>query len=251
MKKEDYCYQNCPYLKRVSESGKLPFYCELFHLFLATQKKRILRASSCTGKAFDTKESGYQLISSYQNKGINKQVTKWGFHRLNGTFQAAFVRLILKEGNEIGVQKGTPFKERFIVSTLVAQIKMAHTETDEKKPHKPDKISNLLDKLGGDFPTLMNDESKNILKNLFAVLDGSEQDLITDILSNPERAENFLKSFDEMGKGENLVKDFRRLLEEIEKNVEEEEKRRHLMSMGLDMNQQQMLQMLHHQDHDR
>ncbi len=250
MKKEDYCYQNCPYLKRVSESGKLPFYCELFHLFLASKKKRILRADSCTGKTFDTKESGYQLISSYQNKGISKQATKWGFHRLNKAIQSEFVRLILKEGNEIGVQRGVPFKERFIVSTLVAQIKIANAEIDEKKAHNPPKFSKLLDKLGDDFPALVNEESKNILKNLFAVLDGSEQNLITDVLSSPERAENFLKSFDEMGKGDNLVKDFRRLLESVEKDMEEE-KRRYLMAMGLDINQQQLLQLLQQQNRGR
>jgi hypothetical protein len=47
-----------------------------------------------------------------------------------------------------------------------------------------------------------------------------------DILSSPEKVESFLKSFDEMSKGDNLVKDLRRELAEIEKEMEEERLKR-------------------------
>jgi len=225
MKQDDTCKKNCPYLKRLSEKGKLPFYCDLYRSFLATKKHHIIRTDACLGKSLGTKESGFQFISSYQNTAINKQMTKWGFYRLNPQIQAQFVQLIHQEGNEIGVLNNTPFKDKLIVSTLVGQIKMIHAELNETAENESNKFSQLINKLEEDFPILLNDGNKNLLQNLFSMLDKSEQGLLMGILSTPQKAESFLKTFDDMPKGENLLKDLRRELFEIEKEREEELKR--------------------------
>ena len=239
MKQEDYCSKTCPYLKKLSEQGKLPFYCDLFKCFLATKKKHILRAEACLGKHLGTKESGYQLISSYQSSNINKQMTKWGFHRLDPKIQTQFVQVIHQMGNEIGIQQNTPFKDKLIVSTLVGQIKMVQAEMDNSERKETNTFNEIIDKLGEDFPTLLNDEKKNLLNNLFAVLDKSEQSLLMDVLSSPEKVENFLKSVDDMSKGDNLIKDLRRELTEIEKEMEEERLKRlqgNLLQMQMQLN---------------
>ena len=222
MKQEDFCSKKCPYLKKISQKGKLPFYCDLFKSFLATKKNNIIRTENCLGKSLGTKESGYQLISSYQNSAINKQMTKWGFHRLNPKIQAQFVQTVHQKGTEIGIEHNTPLKDKLIVPTLAGQIKMVNSELENKGHPETASFNEIIDKLGEDFPTLLNDGSKNLLKNLFAVLDKSEQNLLMDILSSPEKAENFLKSFDDMPKGDNLIKDLRRELSEIEKEMEED-----------------------------
>lgn len=239
MKQEDYCSKNCPYLKKLSEQGKLPFYCDLFKCFLASEKNNIIRTEACLGKRLGTKESGYQLISSYQSNNINKQMTKWGFHRLDPKIQTQFVHVIHQMGNEIGVQQNTPLKDKLIVSTLVGQLKMVQAEMNNPEQKNADTFNEIIDKLGEDFPTLLNDEKKNLLKNLFAVLDKSEQSLLVDILSSPEKVGNFLKSFDEMSKGDNLIKDLRRELAEFEKQTEEEQLKRlqaNLLQMQLQLN---------------
>ena len=239
MKQEDYCSKNCPYLKKFSEQGKLPFYCDLFKCFLASEKNNIIRTEACLGKRLGTKESGYQLISSYQSNNINKQMTKWGFHRLDPKIQTQFVHVIHQMGNEIGVQQNTPLKDKLIVSTLVGQLKMVQAEMNNPEQENADTFNEIIDKLGEDFPTLLNDEKKNLLKNLFAVLDKSEQSLLVDILSSPEKVGNFLKSFDEMSKGDNLIKDLRRELAEFEKQTEEEQLKRlqaNLLQMQLQLN---------------
>lgn len=223
MKQEDYCSNKCPYLKKLSQPGKLPFFCDLFKCFLATKKENVMRAELCVGKHFGTKESGYQLISSYQNKSINKQMTKWGFHRLEPALQSQFVSLVHQVGNEIGVEKNMPFKQRLIEATLIGQIKMANTELETSTPNVPDEFKTKVDKLSDDFPVLLNDANKNLLLNLYAVLDKSEQELLGNILSNPNKVEAFLKAFDDMPKGDNLVKDLRRELSEIEQQMQEEQ----------------------------
>ena len=71
------------------------------------------------------------------------------------------------------------------------------------------------------------------------MLDKSEQSLLVDILSSPEKVGNFLKSFDEMSKGDNLIKDLRRELAEFEKQTEEEQLKRlqaNLLQMQLQLN---------------
>ena len=239
MKQEDYCKKNCIYLKKFSEQGKLPFYCDLFKCFLASKKTNIIKTEACLGKHLGTKESGYQLISSYQSNSINKQMTKWGFHRLDPKIQTQFVHVIHQMGNEIGVQQNTPLKDKLIVSTLVGQIKMVQAEMDNSGRKETNSFNEIIDKLGEDFPTLLNDEKKNLLNNLFAVLDKSEQSLLMDVLSSPEKVENFLKSFDEMSKGDNLLKDLRRELSEIEKEMEEERLKRlqgNLLQMQMHLN---------------
>ena len=224
MTNDKYCAINCPYLKRCSEEEKLPYYCELFKVFLSTELKNIVRSDSCNGKKLDAITSGYNLISSYKNINIDKQKTKWGFKHLHPHLQTQFVEILQKKGIEIGIPAHIPMHENMIIDTLISQIK--ENQIENAYHQETNQFDMILSKLGDDFPSFLNSSDKQILSNLFLVLDVSEQDMLINILSNKESAESFLKTFDSMPKTENLVKDLRRHLDDLKNQNEDGDRRR-------------------------
>ena len=231
MTNDKYCAINCPYLKRCGEEEKLPYYCELFKVFLSTELKNVIRADGCDGKKIDAITSGYNLISSYTNKNIDKQKTKWGFKHLHPQLQTQFVEILQKKGIEIGIPAHMPMHENMIIDTLISQIK--ENQIENAYHQETNQFDMILSKLGDDFPSFLNSSDKQILSNLFLVLDVSEQDMLTNILSNKESAESFLKTFDSMPKTENLVKDLRRHLDDLKNQNEDEDRRRSLEAFKL------------------
>lgn len=231
MTSDKYCAINCPYLKKCDEDKKLPYYCELFKVFLSFEANNIVRTQECDGKKIGILATGYNLISSYTNKNIDKKKTKWGLKHLHPELQTEFVNILQKKGIEIGIPSNMPLNESMIINSLILQIKenkienIYHQETNQ--------FDLLLEKLSDDFPTFLNSSDKQILSNLFLVLDASEQDALSNILSNKETAESFLKAFDAMPKTENLVKDLRRQLDDMKNQNEEEDRRRSLEAYKL------------------
>lgn len=229
-----YCSKNCPYLKQLTQEHKLPHYCELFQVFLGMDKDNILRTSSCLGKQIDTKTTGYNLISAYNGKYINKQKTKWGFLRLGAQLQNRFVHILKKEGTEIGVSNNFPLNAPLITNSLTLQIQ----DNENPIPHHlaKNRFNILLDKLSDNFPELLNSTNQQLLLNLFMVLDSSEQSMLESILSNPNSNKSFLKTFESMPKTENLLKDLRRQLKGIAPRREDEdeiEKRNRLLQQQM------------------
>lgn len=224
MTENDFCSHDCPYLKRFSENGKLPFYCELFKVFLAIKNNQILRTELCIGKHLGTKETGYNFINAIQDENVNKTLTKRGFHKLEPLVQLQFVAIMQKQGIEMGIKNDTT-NDNLLISQLITQIK-ENAPTEEGHHTTSKSFNYLLDSLADVAPDLLNEANKNLLKNLFMVMDGSEQSAVAEILSNPDKAENFLKSFDDLPKTENLLKDFRRLLDETEKEGSKDDRTR-------------------------
>ena len=203
-----YCSKNCLYLKQVTDQSKLPYYCDLFQVFLGVDKNDILRTDTCLGKRIDAKTSGYHLISSYTDRSISKQKTKWGFFRLGSVLQNQFVSILKKDGNNIGVSNKFPLNKDLITQELSTQIKENSISKIVEGEKTPFQI--LLGSLAESFPALLNSTNQQLLSNLFVVLDATEQSMLETILNNKDSAKTFLKTFNDMPKTENLLKDLRR-----------------------------------------
>ena len=239
-----YCSKNCLYLKQVTDQSKLPYYCDLFRVFLGVDKNDILRTDTCLGKRIDAKTTGYHLISAYTDKNINKQKTKWGFFRLGSVLQNQFVSIIKKDGHNIGVSNEFPLNKTLITQELATQIK----ENSISKIVEGEKTSFqiLLSNIVDNAPELLNSTNQQLLSNLFVVLDATEQSMLETILNNKDSAKAFLKTFDTMPKTENLLKDLRRQVDSFfaeQSEDEDENEAEHIKLL--------MLKQLMHNTHQR
>ncbi len=228
MTQDDFCSENCPYLTKVptSEKHRLPFYCELFRLFLAVENDNVCRCEQCIGKSLNANEEGYHLISSYPDPSVDKRKTKWGFRRLPKEAQDRFVRLVKQSGVTVGIEENSPLNTAGLLKSLSNQMEDLAVQEPEFQSSKKEAFNALLYKLNEDAPGLIKESTKDILTNLFLSLDASEQDLLQSMLASPGRAESLIKEVENMPSNDHMVKDFRRTLDEQQKQQELEDRQR-------------------------
>ena len=104
----------------------------------------------------------------------------------------------------------------------------------------------LLDVVGTDGDP-MSPATKTLLSNLFQVLDVSEKGMLLGVLENPARAKTFLDVFFKMPHDQNLLKNFRLLLYDADKESQEKGKGNRLLmtERGKAMNLAQQLHLQH------
>ncbi len=225
---EDFCSENCPYLRKTPDTDlrRLPFYCDLFRLFLAKQGEHIRRCEQCIGITLNASQEGFNLISSYPDPSIDKRKTKWGFHRLPPEAKDRFVRLVKQSGVTMGVDNEMPLSTPKMLKSLSTQMEDLSVRAPEFETEKKEAFTTILKKLNEEHPDLINEATKDMLTNLYLSLDASEQDMMQTILASPGRAESLVKNVKEMPSNDHMVKDLRRTLDEIQKQMELEERQR-------------------------
>ena len=115
----------------------------------------------------------------------------------------------------------------------------------EQSPEVQDflKLLDLIDPDGSP----MSPATKTLLSNLFQVLDTSEKGMLLNVLENPARAKAFLDVLAKMPHDQNLLKNFRLLLYDTDKESQEQTKGNRLLATerGKALNLAQHLQMQH------
>lgn len=213
---EDLCPINCPFLASRSFMPKtMPFYCEKYATFLGMNaSKKVLRCSACIGRKQDFVQTGLALLDAQMlPQGLINQMKK-AFLLMPLTNQKTFVSILEQTGCQLYPEKDeqlTPF-------TLMhmAQRAKLNVKRQQESPEVQEFIK-LLDVVGGDSP--LDGKTKNILSNLFQVIDGSERSMLLSIMENPKNLESFLKSFGKTPHDQDLLKNFRALLYDSYQNV--------------------------------
>lgn len=208
---DDLCPINCPFLVSRSFLPKtMPFYCEKYATFLGMNiAKKVLRCSACTGRKQDFLQVGLSLLDAQMlPQGLINQMKKV-FLLMPPATQKNFVSILEQIGCQLFPENDeaiTPFTLMHMAqrSKLVAKRRLENPEVQE--------FIKLLDVVGGDSP--LDGRTKNILSNLFQVIDGSERSMLLSIIENPKNLESFLKSFAKTPHDKDLLRNFRALLYE-------------------------------------
>ncbi len=215
---ENLCSINCPFLASRSFLPKtMPFYCEKYATFLGMNTaKKVLRCSACTGQRQDPLQIGLSLLEAQMlPQGIINQMKKV-FLMMPVATQKNFVSIL----EQIGCQLYPESDEALTPFTLMhmAQRAKLNVKRREEAPEVQEFIK-LLDVVGGDSP--LDGKTKNILSNLFQVIDGSERSMLLSLMENPKNLESFLKSFGKTPHDKDLLANFRALLYDSYRQISE------------------------------
>ena len=96
-----------------------------------------------------------------------------------------------------------------------------HQENQKRQTsEETQKFIQLLNLVGDDTDPPMDGMTRTLLTNLFQVVDASEKGMLLAILENPARLKNFLNQFKNLPQDQNLLKNFRSLLYEADRERE-------------------------------
>ena len=215
-KNGSFCPINCPFLaSRMFLPKTMPFFCEKYGVFLGMDAaKKVLRCEACEGRKEDFVQTGLSLLEAQMlPQGLINQM-KQSFLLMFPATQKVFVSILEQTGCQLYPEKEekiTPFS-----LMKMAQRARLNARRKEEAPEVQEFIK-LLDVVGGDSP--LDGMTKNLLANLFQVIDGSERSMLLSILENPKNLESFLKSFGKTPHDGDLLRNFRALLYEAHQNL--------------------------------
>ena len=193
----------------------MPFYCEKYGIYLGMDSaKKVLRCSACDGKKHNIEEIGLALLEGQMlPQGLINQM-KQAFLLMPISSQKVFVSILEQTGAQLYPEK----EEKLTPFTLmhIAQRARLNVRRREEAPEVQEFIK-LLDVVGGDSP--LDGMTKNLLSNLFQVLDGSERSMLLSIMENPKNLESFLKSLGKTPHDKDLLKNFRAILYDTHQNL--------------------------------
>lgn len=218
------CPKDCPFLAgRGFIPDILSYYCDKYDQFLgADEGKRTLRCAQCSGQVIGLLQHGLSLIEAYTLPLISIPDTKEAFLEMNKSFQQMFVELVKKTGRQVSIPMGGQASPAVLSDLLLQEWKEAQELAGSPEVKEFKKI---VGDLAGDLPNLLDKQTQNLLSNLFQVLDNSEKAMLKSVLSNAKQAESFLTQVSGMKKDNNLLKNFRASLYEMD----DKEKARQLM----------------------
>ena len=205
---ENLCPINCPFLASRSFLPKtMPFYCEKYATFLGMDSsKKVLRCSACSGKKQDVVQDGLALLDAQMlPQGLINQMKKV-FLTMSLPTQKNFVSILEQMGCQL-----VPEGEELTAFSLmrIAQRAKLNAKRRAEAPEVQE-FAKLLNVVGSDSP--LDGRTKNILENLFQVIDGSERSMLLSLMENPGNLASFLKSFKKTPHDKDLLSNFRALL---------------------------------------
>ena len=206
------CPTNCPFLGfRSFLPEVLPFYCEQYTCYLGmTPAKKVVKCPLCQGINTPIQQRGLELLEACA--GPTTELKK-AFLGMRSGDQQKLVDILAQSGinlSGIGLKTITP------VNLLAEAMRLAYEKKKREQSPEVQEFLKLLDVIGSDDDP-MNPATKTLLSNLFQVLDNSEKGMLLAVLENPTRAKAFLDVFSKMPHDQNLLKNFRMLLYDMDK----------------------------------
>ncbi len=212
----------------------MPFYCERYATFLGMDNaKKVLRCGICEGKKQDFVQVGLSLLEAQMlPQGLINQM-KESFLQMPPNSQKTFVAILEQTGCQLYLE-GDEELSPFLLMRL-AQRGRLNARKREEAPEVQE-FMKLLDVIGGDDP--LDGMTKTLLSNLFQVIDGSERSMLLSIMENPKNLESFLKSFGKTPHDKDLLRNFRALLYDSYRQLQEQNNQAQMFAQQ--MHQQQM-----------
>ena len=239
LKKENgLCPTNCPFLSNRSfMPDVLPFYCEKFGTYLGVNgATKVQRCDQCLGVAPNIIQTGLALLDAQFLPRTTISQLKKAFLDMPVPQQQNVVAILSQIGTQL---KPSPY-DNVTAFWLMRQAQHAWMVAKKRteSPEVQDFIK-LLDVVGGDSP--LDGMTKNLLSNLFQVLDASEQAMLIAVMENPMNLKAFLKKMEKTPHDQDLLKNFRALLYECHNNLAKQLNMQHAQSI---QNQQNPIRIL-------
>ena len=215
--RENLCPTDCPYLAvRSFLPNTLPFYCTQYATFLGmTDTRRVQKCTLCVGKQQDILKTGLSLLDAQPSRIAD---LKQAFLKMKASDQRFIVDILSKEGFQLHF---APLK-RITPVSLFTEVLRLHQENQRRQTSvEAQKFIKLLNLVGDDTDPPMDGITRTLLSNLFQVVDASEKGMLLAILENPVRLKNFLNQFKNLPQDQNMLKNFRALLYEADREREE------------------------------
>lgn len=207
------CPPDCPFLSgRHFLPDILPHFCDKFDVFLgADLGGRIARYPACRLQPENSVDEGLSLISAYTLTHLSIADTKEAFLKLSPFFQRMFVEVVRKTGRQIAIAYGMSASADTLMAETLKEYKQAKDwlGSPELKDFK-----GVLASLGDFAPEVLTRQTKNLLENLFQVLDKSEREMLKNLMATKGTAEALLEQFNAIPKDMSLLKNFRHMLYE-------------------------------------
>lgn len=223
--KETLCPTNCPYLAvRSFLPNTLPFYCTRYANFLGMNAaRRVQKCALCLGVQQDILKTGLALLDAQPNRIAD---LKQAFLQMKPSDQRFVVDILSKEGFQVRF----PTLKRITPVSLFTEILRLHQENQRHQTSaETQKFVQLLNLVGDDTDPPMDGMTRTLLSNLFQVVDASEKGILLAILENPARLKNFLNQFRSLPQDQNMLKNFRSLLYEADREREESNEKNDLI----------------------
>ena len=241
------CPTNCPFLQiRSYLPESVPFFCEKYETYLGMNPaKKVIQCPLCQGKSISIQQQGLELLET-----APKHTTelKKAFLGMRPGDQQKLVDILAQSG----IQIHWTYQKSITPVNLLAEV--MHLSYERKKREQSPEVQEflkLLDVIVTDGDP-MNPATKTLLSNLFQVLDNSEKGMLLAVLENPTRAKSFLDIFLKMPHDQNLLKNFRMLLYDTDKQNTEQIKGNRLLAiekgkalnLAQDMHLQHLMQLM-------
>lgn len=211
--KEILCPTSCPYLAvRSFLPNTLPFCCTKYNVFLGmTPAKRVSKCDLCMGRTPDVVKTGLSLLDAQSSRTSD---LKQAFLQMKPSDQRFVVDILSKKGFRL---RFIPLK-RITPVSLLTSVLLLHQE-NQRSQHSTEtqNFVQLLNLVGDDTDPPMDGITRTLLTNLFQVVDASEKGMLLAILENPARLKNFLNQFSSLPQDQNLLRNFRSLLYEADR----------------------------------
>ena len=216
-KKDSLCPTNCPYLAvRSFLPSTMPFYCTKYENFLGMNNvKRVQRCTLCQGCNQDIIHTGLSLLDAQPSRIAD---LKQAFLQMKPNDQRFLVDILLKEGFHL---RFDPTKKISSVTLLTELLRLHH---ENRRKHTSAETQNFIKLLAliGDTGTPMDSATQTLLSNLFQVIDASEKGMLLSILENPANLKSFLNSFSKIPQDQSMLKNFRALLYDTTRQLQNE-----------------------------
>ena len=216
MEKKNECPTNCPFLGiRSYLPESLPFCCEKYNVYLGmSPAKKVLKCPLCLGINVDVQQQGLELLEA---NSAHVADFKRAFLGMRLADQQKLVSILVQSGIQISWPQGKMITP---VNLLAEVTRLFYDKKKREQSPEVQEFVKLLDVIDTDGDP-MSPATKTLLSNLFQVLDNSEKGMLLAVLENPARAKNFLDLFVKVPKDQNLLKNFRMLLYDTDKQNSE------------------------------
>ena len=213
---ENLCPSDCPYLAvRSFLPNTMPFYCTRYVTFLGMNSaRRVQKCDLCLGIQQDILKTGLTLLDAQPSRISDM---KQAFLQMKPSDQRFVVDTLSKEGFQIHY----PHQKRITPVSLLTEVLRLHQENQQRYlSQETQNFIKLLNLVGDETDPPMDGMTRTLLSNLFQVVDASEKGMLLVILENPARLKNFLNQFKSLPQDQNLLKNFRSLLYEADREQE-------------------------------
>ncbi|MBO7484368.1 MAG: hypothetical protein J6T55_04565 [Alphaproteobacteria bacterium] len=244
-RKTNECPINCPFLEiRSYLPNSLPFYCSKYENYLGmTPAKKVIQCPLCKNKSINIEETGLELL---ETTSLHTAELKKAFLGLRQGDQQKVVTILTQAGIQIKWPHNRPITP---INFLAEITRLAYEKKKREQSSEVQEFLNLLDIIGTDDAPI-SPATKTLLSNLFQVLDNSEKGMLLAILENPERASALLNALNKIPHNQNLLKNFRFLLYDMDPKTKESLQGNRLLSVeqgkALTLSQHLHLQHLMH-----